>query len=367
MTEVSAWSQTDASNNSAAPAGAPEGMAPGGLNDTLRAVMGGVARRYARETPITTAGTSTAYTITYSVAPSSLVNGETFLVEFHTPCGAAPTGNINALGALPFHKYSATGGTWGTLAANDVLANTVARVAYNSAAGALRIIASSNVIGAVPLGGGTMTGLLTLSGDPTAALHAATKQYVDARVATGDIKMIAGNAAPAGWLECNGNTIGSGSSGGTARANADTEALFTVFWNSTANADLAIQDSTGAATTRGASASADFAANKRMPLPDFRDYFPRGKSGSRNNLSSQADAFQGHYHNIWQNGDAVLLTNRNSLGSDAGLAMINNGAGSVIGSGTGVTGPRDDSTNGTPRTATETRPKNIALMFIVKL
>lgn len=31
----------------------------------------------------------------------------------------------------------------------------------------------------VPLSGGTMTGLLTLSGAPTASLHAATKQYVD--------------------------------------------------------------------------------------------------------------------------------------------------------------------------------------------
>lgn len=37
---------------------------------------------------------------------------------------------------------------------------------------------------AVPKSGGTMTGLLTLSGDPTSALHAATKQYVD-NVASG--------------------------------------------------------------------------------------------------------------------------------------------------------------------------------------
>ena len=31
----------------------------------------------------------------------------------------------------------------------------------------------------LPLAGGTMTGAITLSGDPTANLHAATKQYVD--------------------------------------------------------------------------------------------------------------------------------------------------------------------------------------------
>ncbi len=36
-------------------------------------------------------------------------------------------------------------------------------------------------LGALAKSGDTMTGLLTLSGDPTAALHAATKQYVDSR------------------------------------------------------------------------------------------------------------------------------------------------------------------------------------------
>lgn len=34
----------------------------------------------------------------------------------------------------------------------------------------------------LPTGGGTMTGSLTLSGDPTAALQAATKQYVDSAI-----------------------------------------------------------------------------------------------------------------------------------------------------------------------------------------
>lgn len=39
---VSDWSTTPASNNSAAPNGAPEGMLPGGLNDTMRKVMADV-------------------------------------------------------------------------------------------------------------------------------------------------------------------------------------------------------------------------------------------------------------------------------------------------------------------------------------
>lgn len=88
---------------------------------------------------------------------------------------------------------------------------------------------------------------------------------------TGDMKVSAVNSDQSNaWLRCDGRTIGNGSSGGTARANADMSGLFTVLWTNFANTELAIQDSSGGASTRGASAAADFAANKRMPLPDLR-------------------------------------------------------------------------------------------------
>jgi hypothetical protein len=48
-------------------------------------------------------------------------------------------------------------------------------VALNSASSASLLLAD----GALQKSGGTMTGFLTLSADPTSALHAATKQYVD--------------------------------------------------------------------------------------------------------------------------------------------------------------------------------------------
>ena len=69
-----------------------------------------------------------------------------------------------------------------------------------------------------------------------------------------------------GWLWENGTTIGSAASGATQRANADTLNLYTMLWTDYSNAVLPIQDSTGAPSTRGISAAADFAANKRMPL-----------------------------------------------------------------------------------------------------
>lgn len=76
--------------------------------------------------------------------------------------------------------------------------------------------------------------------------------------------------APSGWVRGNGRTIGNASSGGTERANADTADLFSLLWSAYSNSILAIEDSAGAASTRGADAATDYAADKRLPLPDMR-------------------------------------------------------------------------------------------------
>lgn len=106
----SAWNESDPSNDDPAPDGAPEEMAPGGINDVLRAHQGAVKRWYKWSTPATTGGSSTAYTLTYGVAPGALVDGMTHLVQFNAANGDAPTLNVNSLGATPLHYYSA--GAW---------------------------------------------------------------------------------------------------------------------------------------------------------------------------------------------------------------------------------------------------------------
>jgi hypothetical protein len=72
------------------------------------------------------------------------------------------------------------------------------------------------------------------------------------------------------WLRSDGRTVGNGVSGATARANTDMLTLFTHLWDEFSNTELVIQDSSGTPTARGASAAADWSANKRMPLPDLR-------------------------------------------------------------------------------------------------
>ena len=157
--------------------------------------------------------------------------------------------------------------------------------------------------------------------------------------------------APAGWLKLNGQTIGNAASGATSRANADTVNLFTALWDNVANTELPIQNSAGAASTRGASAAADFAANKRLPLPDERGEFirnwddGRGIDSGRALLSKQADELESHSHRL------------QGTGHDSGGTSI-----TYLGLSTGFsTSPYIEATGGT-----ETRPRNSAWLACIK-
>jgi len=81
-------------------------------------------------------------------------------------------------------------------------------------------------------------------------------------LATGDMKITYGTGTISGFVRANGRTIGSATSGASERANADCEALFEYLWGEDPNLTVS--------TGRGASASADWAANKTIALPDLR-------------------------------------------------------------------------------------------------
>ena len=79
---------------------------------------------------------------------------------------------------------------------------------------------------------------------------------------TGDVKHRYGTGTISGFVRGNGRTIGSATSGASERANSDCQSLFEFLW--TVDANLSVS------TGRGASANADWTANKTIALPDFR-------------------------------------------------------------------------------------------------
>lgn len=172
---------------------------------------------------------------------------------------------------------------------------------------------------------------------------------VEGALPTGAVQQFVQTTAPTGWLKMNGQSIGNASSGATGRANADTAALFAVLWSNMAQADATVQDSAGSTVSRGASATADFAANRRIVVPDMRGEFSRGLDDGRGvdsaraNGSAQAQDIQSHTHTT--GGDGLTVS--------AGAQQVRYaGSGAFATSATG---------------GTETRPRNRAFIWYIKL
>jgi hypothetical protein len=101
-------------------------------------------------------------------------------------------------------------------------------------------------------------------------------------LATGDIKVAYGIGILSGFVRANGRTIGSATSGATERANSDVQALFQYLWG--ADANLAVSGG------RGASAAADWAANKTIALPDWRGRVLAGLDDMGNSAAGRLTA-----------------------------------------------------------------------------
>lgn len=83
---------------------------------------------------------------------------------------------------------------------------------------------------------------------------------------------------PPGWLLMDGNYFGSADSGALYTSSEYWE-LFRLLWTNTDDTRLPIQTSVGGASTRGASAIADWRANKRLQLPSHAGRAPLAKPG----------------------------------------------------------------------------------------
>lgn len=204
-------------------------------------------------------------------------------------------------------------------------------------------------------------------------------------VPVGALAPLRSKTAPSGWLIEDGKTIGSASSGATGRANADAQDLFVHLWTQFTNTELPIQDSTGAASTRGANAAADFAANKRLPLFDSRSRYLRGADSGLNYDTGltvgaiQADALKSHTHTGTTNTDGAHphgLKMARARDNDPVAGSYDRAGYSTPGSGSGEdsdpiseAGSEHDHnfiTNATGNSL-ETRPRSSVVLYCIKL
>ena len=101
MSEISSsdWSETAASNNAAAPNGAPEGMLGSAVNNTMREMMAAIKRDWNRShVTISSTGSANAYVLTYANAPT-YTHGIRLSFKANFANTGAATANVNALGA----------------------------------------------------------------------------------------------------------------------------------------------------------------------------------------------------------------------------------------------------------------------------
>lgn len=156
---------------------------------------------------------------------------------------------------------------------------------------------------------------------------------VSGQVPVGTINAFASQVVPANYLECDGSTLS------TSQFND----LFNVI-----------------GYTYGGSGTS-------FNVPDLRGEFirgwdnGRGIDSGRGFGSSQLDAFQGHHHDQFVN-SFDRTDDVNSFGGTI-TNNTNNNTSSVANT---IRNPKSDGINGTPRTGSETRPRNIALKYIIR-
>lgn len=140
MSNVSQFSTTAASNNSAVPDGFPESMAPSGVNDAARELMAALAKWYAgTKGGLSTAGSSNAYTLTTGSSHAAL--GDIGLVvakSNHGNTGAA-TLNVDTLGAKAIEMNGSA------LVGGEIVSGETYLFVYNSGTDAFEVFGAANV------------------------------------------------------------------------------------------------------------------------------------------------------------------------------------------------------------------------------
>jgi len=217
---------------------------------------------------------------------------------------------------------------------------------YYSAEGARSIVLKANgtTLFTINTTNATATIPIVLPADPTTALQASTKQYVDTVMPSGMIMPFAGTSAPTSWLACNGAAI--------------SRSTYATLYNA-----IGTTWGTGDGSTT-------------FNVPDLRGMFLSGTGTNATGSSSgavgpsvgtyAADTYLNHSHTATST-DSGHTHSINSTGPNGA------GGGGLPGFGTGTTYSTNTGTANITTTVatsttggTETKPKNYGVLYIIK-
>ena len=228
--ESANYSETAGGNNAASPNGAPEGMAPSGVNDTIREIMAAIKRDWNRSHPtVTSGGAANAQTLTYGAAPAGYFQGQRFcFIAGFTNTGAA-TLNVNGIGARAIQLAAAA------LTGGEIVAGQMVTVAYDGTQFQITALPGHYRGGLIGIQTFGTAGTFTYT--PTVGTNSVVVELVGAGgggggcAITGGAQVAMGAAAGAGgygWKRVTASfsgvtvTVGAKGAGGTAGANNGT-------------------------------------------------------------------------------------------------------------------------------------------------
>lgn len=306
MASVYDWSLTAANNaNADASINWAEGQAPSTVNGSARVMMARIKELLndLGGTPVT-AGTANVITVTVNSAFTAYANGIRVAFRASETNTAATTLNVNGIGAKPVVKFTPSGET--ALVGQEIQDNCIHEVVYcsflNGASGAWLLL-----------------------------------NPIEPAVSPGTGAPYFGGTVPNGWLLCDG----------TAVSRTTYSALFAAI-----------------GTTWGAGNG-----STTFNLPDARNDFLRGASGTVPLGTRQSDEIKSHSHSATidpagSHQHSVTGSGGNSTGSGYAGEI-----GSTVDGSSFVTNVAGSHTHTLTITATggaETRPRNIAINWIIK-
>jgi hypothetical protein len=190
---IPAWSQTPATNASVdANINWAEGQLPSSVNDSARAMMAAHAKwRDDNSGALTTAGSSTAYTVSTNQVFDGLtdMNGQTLRLKFDEANGAAPTLNVDGLGAKAIHTAAGT-----AVASGFIRANAIHDVVFDNA-NSCWVLANTGGIGVLDAPTGTKL-IFPQAAAPTGWTKDTTHDNKALRLVTGGTGGTAGGVNP---------------------------------------------------------------------------------------------------------------------------------------------------------------------------